>query len=62
MDAKEKMAIPPQPMPEQDAKVRARNMKEVALGYDAEAAKKEAEAANAEKNPAPAEKKGGEKA
>ena len=42
MDAKEKMAIPPQPMPEQDAKVRARNMKEVALGYDAEAAKKEA--------------------
>ena len=42
MDAKEKMAIPPQPMPEQDAKARARNMKEVALGYDAEAAKKEA--------------------
>jgi len=42
MDAKEKMAIPPQPMPEQDAKARARNMKEVALGYSAEAAKKEA--------------------
>ena len=42
MDAKEKMAIPPQPMPEQDAKARARNMKEVALGYAAEAAKKEA--------------------
>lgn len=42
MTPKEKMAIPPQAMPEQDALVRARNMNEVALGYTAEMAKKEA--------------------
>ena len=42
MTAKERMAIPPQPMPEQDPLVRARNMEEVALGYTAEMAKKEA--------------------
>ena len=36
------MAIPPQTMPEQDAKVRARNMNEVALGYTPEMAKCEA--------------------
>jgi len=42
MTAKEKMAIPPQAMPEQDPKVRARNMNEVALGYTAEMAKAEA--------------------
>jgi len=42
MTAKEKMAIEPQPMPEQDAKARARNMNEVALGYSAEAARREA--------------------
>ena len=42
MTAKEKMAIEPQPMPEQNAKARARNMNEVALGYSAEAAKREA--------------------
>jgi len=42
MTAKEKMAIPPQAMPEQDPKVRARNMNEVALGYTAEMAKTEA--------------------
>ena len=36
------MAIPPQAMPEQEAKVRARNMNEVALGYTAEMAKTEA--------------------
>ena len=42
MTAKEKMAVPPQAMPEQDAKVRARNMNEVALGYTAEMAKCEA--------------------
>ena len=36
------MAIPPQAMPEQDPAVRARNMKEVALGYTAEQAKTEA--------------------
>ena len=36
------MAIPPQAMPEQDAKVRARNMNEVALGYAPEMAKCEA--------------------
>jgi len=42
MTAKEKMAIPPQAMPEQDPKVRARNMNEVALGYTADMAKAEA--------------------
>ena len=42
MTAKEKMAIPPQEMPQQDPLVRARNMDEVALGYTAEMAKKEA--------------------
>ena len=42
MTPKEKMAIPPQAMPEQDAAVRARNMNEVALGYTAEMAKTEA--------------------
>ena len=42
MTPKEKMAIPPQAMPEQDATVRARNMNEVALGYTAEMAKTEA--------------------
>jgi len=42
MTAKEKMAIEPQAMPEQDAKVRARNMNEVALGYTREMAMREA--------------------
>ena len=42
MTAKERMAIEPQAMPEQDAKVRARNMNEVALGYTAEMARREA--------------------
>ena len=42
MDAKEKMAIPCEPMREQPASVRAHNMEEVALGYTAEAAKREA--------------------
>src|SRR5574344_899070 len=42
MTPKEKMAIPPQAMPEQDPQVRAHNMKEVALGYTAEMAKTEA--------------------
>jgi len=42
MTAKEKMAVPPQAMPEQDPAVRARNMNEVALGYTAEMAKCEA--------------------
>jgi glutamate synthase (NADPH/NADH) small chain len=42
MTAKERMAIPPQAMPEQDAKVRAHNMNEVALGYTPEMAKCEA--------------------
>ena len=36
------MAIPPQPMPEQPAGVRARNLDEVALGYTAEMARREA--------------------
>ena len=42
MTAKEKMAIPPQIMPEQDPKVRAHNMNEVALGFPKEAAMLEA--------------------
>ena len=42
MTPKEKMAIPPQAMPEQDAKVRAHNMNEVALGYTPEMAMREA--------------------
>ena len=42
MTPKEKMAIPPQPMPQQDPAVRAHNMDEVALGYTAEMAKAEA--------------------
>lgn len=39
---KEKMGIAPQAMPEQDAKERATNMREVALGYTAEQAQTEA--------------------
>ena len=42
MTPKERMAIPPQAMPEQDAQVRAHNMNEVATGYTAEMAKTEA--------------------
>ena len=42
MTPKERMAIPQQAMPEQDAQERAHNMKEVALGYTAEMAKCEA--------------------
>lgn len=42
MTTKERLAIAPQPMPEQDALVRARNMNEVALGYTAEMARREA--------------------
>ncbi len=42
MTPKEKMAIPPQAMPEQEPSVRAHNMNEVALGYTAEQAKTEA--------------------
>ena len=42
MTPKERMAIPPQAMPEQDAQVRAHNMDEVATGYTAEMAKCEA--------------------
>ena len=42
MTPKERMAIPQQAMPEQDAQERAHNMKEVALGYTAEMAKREA--------------------
>lgn len=42
MTPKERMALPPQAMPEQDAQERAHNMKEVALGYTAEMAKCEA--------------------
>ncbi|MCD6281311.1 MAG: NADPH-dependent glutamate synthase [Deltaproteobacteria bacterium] len=42
MNAKERMKIQRQPMPEQDPKVRARNFDEVPYGYTAELAKKEA--------------------
>lgn len=42
MTTKEKLSIPPQPMPEQKPEVRARNMSEVALGYTAEQARREA--------------------
>jgi len=42
MTAKERLAIEPQAMPEQEPRVRARNMEEVALGYTAEMAQREA--------------------
>jgi glutamate synthase (NADPH) small chain len=42
MDVKERMNIPRQPMPEQDAKVRSRNFEEVPLGYTPQAAVAEA--------------------
>ncbi|MGN0853179.1 MAG: NADPH-dependent glutamate synthase [Kiritimatiellia bacterium] len=42
MTPKERMSIPPQQMPEQDPRLRARNMDEVAQGYTAEMAKCEA--------------------
>ncbi len=42
MTNKERLAIEPQAMPEQDPLARARNMEEVALGYTAEMAQKEA--------------------
>ena len=42
MTPKERMAIEPQAMVEQEAAVRARNMNEVALGYTSEMAKREA--------------------
>jgi glutamate synthase (NADPH/NADH) small chain len=43
MTVKERLAIEPQAMPEQDPVLRARNMDEVALGYTAQAAMREAE-------------------
>jgi glutamate synthase (NADPH/NADH) small chain len=43
MTPKERLAIPAQPMPEQDPVERRSNMEEVALGYSAEQAKMEAE-------------------
>lgn len=42
MDAKERLAIPPQPMPEQDPAERIRNQREVPLGFTPEAAMTEA--------------------
>ncbi|MBQ6457316.1 MAG: NADPH-dependent glutamate synthase [Kiritimatiellae bacterium] len=42
MTPKERLAIPPQEMPEQNPLLRAHNMEEVALGYTAEMAKREA--------------------
>lgn len=42
MTPKERMAIAPQAMPEQEPSIRARNMNEVALGYSAEMAMTEA--------------------
>ncbi|HOM27830.1 MAG TPA: NADPH-dependent glutamate synthase [Deltaproteobacteria bacterium] len=52
MDMKERLAIPRQPMPEQDPKVRARNFDEVPLGYTPETAKTEALRCIQCKNPA----------
>ncbi|MDR0374886.1 MAG: NADPH-dependent glutamate synthase, partial [Treponema sp.] len=43
LSVKERLAIPPQKMPMQEPAVRAKNMREVALGYTAEQAKTEAE-------------------
>jgi glutamate synthase (NADPH/NADH) small chain len=43
LSVKERMAIPPQPMPEQDPAIRRTNMEEVSLGYSAEQAKLEAD-------------------
>lgn len=43
MSAKERMAIPRQPMPEQEASVRRHNFDEVPFGYDAQAAVREAQ-------------------
>ena len=51
MTPKEKMAIPPQAMPEQPADERRRNMKEVALGYTEEQALDEAQRCLNCKNP-----------
>jgi len=42
MDAKERLAIPPQPMPEQEPRERIHNQREVPLGYTPEAAMREA--------------------
>lgn len=52
MDMKDRLKIPRQPMPEQDAKVRARNFDEVPLGYTPEMAKTEALRCITCKNPA----------
>ncbi|HPS92892.1 MAG TPA: NADPH-dependent glutamate synthase [Deltaproteobacteria bacterium] len=52
MDMKDRMKIPRQPMPEQEAKVRARNFDEVPLGYTPETAKTEALRCIQCKNPA----------
>ncbi len=43
LSPKERLAIPPQPMPEQDPFARRANMEEVALGYTPEQARLEAE-------------------
>jgi glutamate synthase (NADPH/NADH) small chain len=43
MDMKERMKIDRQSMPEQEAKVRARNFDEVPLGYTPDSAKLEAQ-------------------
>jgi len=42
IDAKERLGVPPHPMPEQDPKERTKNVLEVPLGYDAETAMAEA--------------------
>jgi glutamate synthase (NADPH/NADH) small chain len=52
MEMKDRLKIPRQPMPEQDAKVRARNFDEVPLGYTPEMAKTEALRCITCKNPA----------
>lgn len=52
MDMKERMKIPRQPMPEQEAHIRARNFDEVPLGFTPETAKIEALRCIQCKNPA----------
>lgn len=52
MEMKDRLKIPRQPMPEQDAKVRARNFDEVPLGYTPDMAKTEALRCITCKNPA----------
>jgi len=47
MDAKERMKIPRQKMPEQKPEVRAKNFDEVPFGYEDEAYSRPSDASNA---------------